>query len=46
MPVAQNPSKMGTVNVQNSIFSLLWPKSKFWSLEMFVLVPRNVCFSH
>ena len=41
LPVAQNPSKMGTGNFQNSIFSLLRPKSKFWSLESFVLAHRT-----
>ena len=39
--VAQNPSKMGTGNIQNSVFSLMRPESKFWSLESFVLVPRK-----
>ena len=41
LPVAQNPSKMGTGNFQNSLFSLLRPKSKLWSLESFVTVPRT-----
>ena len=37
----KNPSKMGSGNLQNSIFSLLRPKSKFWSLESFVSVSRT-----
>ena len=40
LPVAQNPSKMGTGNFRGSMFSLLRPESGFWSLGGFVLVPR------